>query len=206
MKRLILLIVLLPLFIVLNAQVAVGFRAGFQANKFKDNIYDKGVYTYSIGYLGGGMVSLGYNRTLSLQIELNLSEKRSDYEDIAHDDKYTFILDYVEIPALIKINLGRNDFKLFTFLGPYGSFPVREKYDYGGSDDPSFSPLFEGDFGYFDLGLKFGGGISYKVGNGTLFGELRFNYGFAQALMDNYLDSNGIEATVGILLQLPRKK
>ncbi len=91
-------------------------------------------------------------------------------------------------------------------VGPYFSFPLKENYDYGCENDSSYSPLFESDFGYFDLGLKLGIGILYKFKNVGLFGEIRYNLGYGHPIMDNYFNSSNIEATAGILFQLPQKK
>lgn len=191
----------------LYAQTAFGVKGGFQMAKFTDKVYDydEGTYSMGFGLLGGGIINFGYSKLISLQTEFNLSRKKSPYESGDGRDKFDYILNYIEIPVLLKGSLGGEKLKIFGVFGPYAAFPIKEIYKYDGDGDPKYNPLIEGDFGYFDLGVKIGGGILYNFGLAIIFAELRYSMGLGQTIMDNYFNSGGIEVSGGLLFPMGRR-
>jgi len=207
MKKFLFTFICLAAAVSMYAQTAIGVKGGFQMAKFTDKVYNDiqpGSYSIGLGLQGGGILNFGYNKLISLQLELNLSNKKSPFEADDGNDKFDYILNYVEIPILLKGTLGGEKLKFYGIFGPYAAFPFKEIYKYKEKADPTFNPFKEKDWSYFDLGVKIGGGILYNLGPVIIFVDLRYSMGLAQTIMDNYYNSGGLEASGGLLLPLSR--
>lgn len=205
MKHFFLVLTLLVNILIAGAQTAVGLKVGLQNSKFIVVGLENDIEPF-LGVNIGGVINFRYEKIASFQMELNysqkgissklyLSETSLDPESGA-DIKIAF--DYMELPLLLRLSFGENNMKYYGLIGPYIGYPVRINITL---DDykMTINPITEGDILYMDLGFNIGGGISYDVGPGRIFGELRYSRGLSKTIIDGDWDSRSFQCNVGYL-------
>jgi hypothetical protein len=156
------------------------------------------------GFLIGGFLDYKVGNTISLQTELNYQKKGEKYTSTSEGSESTVRreFDYLTVPILLKGNfhdkgLGDNwDLTLFT--GPYIGFltSAHSNIKTGGK---TTSIDIQNQADKSDWGLIFGGGVSYKLGNGgAIIGELRYQMGLNGVdKQDTDLRNKGMGLTLG---------
>jgi opacity protein-like surface antigen len=104
-------------------------------------------------------------------------------------------LAYIELPVLFKLQFGTGSTKPYLMAGPTIGLNLSADMEVGMGDlslEVDFSELIE----TIDYGLAFGGGVSFAVGENSLFIEARYNLGLADIAKEGEIDIEGITLTV----------
>jgi hypothetical protein len=135
---------------------------------------------FNVGAVAGFQVA--YRSPVYFETGLSYVEKggKVQYEG----QKYTYNLDYLEVPLVMKYvyNVDRA-FSIQPFIGGYLSLGVAGKIK--NSDDRSRHPESSFDdknFQRFDGGIKVGCGVQYDF----LYGELGYDFGLSNISRDSY--------------------
>jgi hypothetical protein len=153
-----------------------GIKGGLNlTNLYVDEASDEQL---KAGFNAGIFWKLAVAKGFSIQPELLYSQKgtKATYDNfIQGDGEYRFNLNYVELPLLAVINLGKH-FNIHA--GPYAGYLLSA--DVTDMDDDGsingVAELSEDNFERFDFGLA--GGIGFDIENFTIGG--RYNYGLRE--------------------------
>jgi len=128
-------------------------------------------------------------KVFSFQPEILYMQK--GFKMISTEEKNVFYklnTNYFEIPAMFKFSFGSEKIKGFFDIGPYFAYWASAKNKY--RDDPDENVQQE-DYTFdndddmrLDVGLGFGGGVSYKLGPGKIVLDLRYDLGFLNIVQD----------------------
>lgn len=104
----------------------------------------------------------------------------------------TFTIDYLQVPALLKIKLG----PAYVMTGFTGSVRVGGKVETDGVTEELDSDVFSG----FDYGTQFGAGFNFLI-----FGiEARYNWGLSEIVKKGFgIDYNHRYFELGLKIRLP---
>lgn len=137
---------------------------------------------------------LGYRSPVYLETGLSYIEKGG--EGRYNGSKFTYSLDYLEMPLLMKYKIDIDGhFSVQPFAGCYVAVGVGGKIkDFG--QRQAYSSFDKEGFGRFDGGLRIGCGVQYDF----LYAELGYDFGLANISHD-YFDTSrtgALMATVGV--------
>ena len=199
MKKIKLFIIVLSAFYFsnLNAQIMIGPKLGLNLASWSNVTLSNGDKKVPVmGINIGGVCNFSVNKMFSLQPELLYSGKGNNIKNGSYYDKE--YINYLEIPILAKVSFGKDDFKGFVNLGPYFGYLMggKDKWNtpvvmgVGGSGSQSIDftktttdnldgTSYTEQQNRLDIGLALGAGVIYKLGPGSLMGELRYNVGFS---------------------------
>jgi hypothetical protein len=142
---------------------------------FVDDVSDENM---KVGINFGVFAKLPLTKGFSIQPELNYSSKgaKEDYNNFLEGEgEYRFNLNYIELPVLAVINLGKN-FNIHG--GPYiaylASVNIKDLKDNGTIDE--IAELDAENFNRIDYGLA--GGLGVDIGNFGI--GARYNYGLRE--------------------------
>lgn len=180
MKKLLLVVLTLALFVGANAQVKLGVKAGLNLANLAGDVEDNSM---KIGAQVGVVADFAFGDALSLQTGLMFSQKgtKEEYDIMGETFTSKLNVNYLEIPinAVYGIGLGNNTLQLFA--GPYIGIGLtgKMKSDVDGTDDvdiqfvSDYTDVDEDKVGFkrFDIGLNFGAG--YRINNI----QIQANYG-----------------------------
>lgn len=178
-----------------------GIKGGLNlTNLYIDDASDENM---KAGFNAGIFWKLPVTRGLSIQPELLYSQKgtKATYNNfIQGDGEYRFNLNYVELPLLAVINLGKN-FNIHA--GPYVGYLISadvKDVDNNGSINGAID-LNEDNFERWDLGLA--AGLGLDIENFTI--GARYNYGLSEigksglaGQLTNNSKNAGISVYVGL--------
>ncbi len=138
-------VVLLCSCLLADAQIEIAAKGGLSLPNLEGNNEQSKGYTSRAAFCGGAAVSVGLSHRLSLQTELNFSPQggqRKGMQPLASNNingivlpqgtilyanfKNNTILNYLEVPLLLKITFGRK-LKYFVSAGPCISFILNAK-------------------------------------------------------------------------------
>ena len=172
----------------------VGLKGGFNGSTFSGT--DSKGSNYKAGFAAGGLLNYGLSDNLSLQLELLYSQKGAarDYDNGA-GKTYTAksTLGYIDIPLLVKYNIGEDGKGLFFEVGPQGSLIVNQRSfteDSGGSQIGSSITTTDA---FNKVTIGYVGGIGYQITGGLGIG-LRYTGDISQVYKDGGKD---VSTTVG---------
>lgn len=194
------------------AQFHIGARTGINIPALNGNNEQTGEYNSRLDIYGGLFVNFRINSSLYLQPEVNFSPqggKRKGMQPVPPDVirklnlvpgttlyaniKSTILLNYIEIPVLVKLILGEK-FRYYEYLGPYIAFlteakTIRSGYSQLFLDSKGVIPLMvngspsslsfnnETDINSnvktINTGFQGGLGLEYPLGPGIIFLEGR---------------------------------
>lgn len=154
----------------------LGVKGGINlSNMFVDEISDENM---KVGINLGVFAKLPLTRGFSIQPELLYSSKgaKETYNNFLEGEgEYRFNLNYVELPVLAVVNLGKN-FNIHA--GPYiaylASVNIKDMNDDGTIDE--IAELDAENFNRFDYGLS--GGLGVDISNFSI--GARYNYGLRE--------------------------
>ncbi|RPI18957.1 MAG: PorT family protein [Ignavibacteriae bacterium] len=118
-----------------------------------------------------------------------------------------FKVNYIEVPALLKVTFPVSSVKPYLEAGPTLSLRVsaNEEINLGNqqpSQDVDVSQLFEST----DIGLYFGGGMDFRIGSSTeMFTSIGYGLGLSNTLSSATTltaKNNGIRITTGVKFDL----
>lgn len=162
---------------------AIGIKQGLTfsslvVDNFRPDLFDVDIDQVSKrGYTGGIVFRHFLQPHMGLQIELNFVQKGWS-EEIDKDIFFNTTLNYIELPFLSNIYLGKRKTKYFVNLGPNIGYLIS-------FSEGSFNPALEEDIKYrvsrdepnkISLGLVAGLGINRS----TSFGQIQFDFYFNQ--------------------------
>jgi len=153
-----------------------GIKGGLNFTNLRvDNDDEGNDENMKTSFHAGFFAKLPVTRGFSIQPELLYSSKGSKlaYDNIIQGEgEYRFNLNYIELPVLAVVNLGKN-FNIHA--GPYVSYlanvNIKNLDDDGNMED--IADLDEDDFNRFDYGVA--GGVGFDISNFTL--GARYSYG-----------------------------
>jgi hypothetical protein len=131
-----------------------GLKVGYVYPEFTTHVFDSENRTgWQAGFFVGG------NRfgVIGVQTEFNWLRNKTEFESANGVPAGKVTLDYLQIPVLLRVNIGSRrsyDFDLYGIAGP--SFETKLHEEIEGFGGPS-----NGDFGFNDVNvsLVFGGGV-----------------------------------------------
>lgn len=161
---------------VATAQMQLGPKLGLNISNLHGN--DAGESKSKLGFTVGAFFNVKLNDYLAIQPEVYYTTKGAKdttiYDNQSYD--YTFALEYVEIPLLVKvlIPLG-SKIRSTIFVGPSIAFnsSAKVKTDVDGV-------ILEADYDYIkstELGLVLGAGIGFPMGKNEIGFDARYNLG-----------------------------
>jgi len=233
-----------------EAQVFMGVKAGLSIPDLEGNNEQSRGYTSRQGGYGGVLINFKVNTLLSVQTEVNYSPQggqRKGIQPVPADAisgialppgvnlyanfKNTTILSYVEIPVMLKLELGKK-LRYYTCLGPYMAFLIESRTETRGSsllyfDAEATTPLtvdgspipavsFNSDTDIkksiktFNGGGAWGLGLKYPVRPGHIFIEGRIIRGFTNIQThperDGKNKTGSLTVALGYLIKIRRLK
>lgn len=149
---------------------------------------------WMIGIWFGGNV----NGAVGFMGELSYVRKRIQEEGSFGDDNY-LETDYLEIPALIRINIGsreREGVRGYGLIGPVFDFRLGSKLVASGIEIPEAE--LENQFSAVDIGLMAGAGIEWnRIGF-----EFRYSWGLTRLATDEAVDAGNLPDVKSNTIQL----
>lgn len=206
------------------AQVSLVPRAGVSISNVamdNDNFFEDGRKN-QIGFVGGlGLnFALTEDEFLSIQPELLYVQKgfASEGSSLLGSYDYTYRLNYLELPVLLKIGFGTDVIRGYVNLGPSvgyllngqvkgsgeiaglvgGSVDEKIEFTKSSTNDPT-----ELHANRIEFGASFGGGIGISLGGRSmLFVDARYNAGLTNFDKDNKSKNQPIYLTAGFNIPL----
>ncbi len=138
------------------------------------------------GFLFGGTVEYGFGKGISLQTELNYQKKGEKVTSSFNGTGLVTKMDlnYLSVPLLLKKSVNAQEsagnWDLTFFAGPYGGYLLSSESRLMISSAAEKESI-EAQTEKYDFGALFGGGMSYRLNNGSFFNvELRYGMGLAK--------------------------
>lgn len=125
-----------------------------------------------MGFSFGGFVTYNFSPTVALQPELLYSMKGFTITAEGEDEDVDVKMDYIEIPVLFKFMFGKGTAKPYLFAGPSLGILVSSKMKSGG-ESVDAKDLWKTT----DVGVVFGGGVGFPLGQGALSLDGRYTMG-----------------------------
>jgi hypothetical protein len=171
-----------------SGQVNFGVKAGANFSSLGgDDVPSE--FGSRTGLVVGGFVHYPFSDLLAIQPELLYSQKGADFsaQFLGETVDGTLMVDYIEIPVLLRVNVpaGAPELRPTLHVGPTFAFEVSCKVRYSGfgesgtedCDADSDGEFVEDDRRKFDMGLALGGGLDIAFLTGTLMIEGRYTLG-----------------------------
>jgi hypothetical protein len=140
---------------------------------------------------GGGFYVQPITGPLALQLEALFMAKGGEYGDDSTQTTYTLMLDYLEIPALARINVvRRSSHSIYLFGGPAVDFRINAKFRTA-AGRPVRSGVNEdisSTVNLFDLSMTAGGGVD--IGRHAVV-DARYSWGLTD-LNKDATDGHGV--------------
>jgi hypothetical protein len=155
-----------------DGKVRIGVKGGVTfSNLYTDNVADENVL---VGFNAGVFAKLPITNFIAIQPEMYYTTKGSElvYNNTFVSGTAQFNLNYIEVPVLVVVNLGK---RFNIHGGPYVGYLIKGKV----TNDSSINifdfekSINEDDFNKLDAGIALGVGIdvdSFSFG-------IRYNYG-----------------------------
>lgn len=172
---------------VANAQtgIKVGLKGGFNGSTFSGA--DSKGSEYKAGFAAGGFVNFGVSDNFSVQPEFMYSQKGASQDGVAYPSGTTFKTDgtakttlgYLDVPIMLRYNIGEDGKGFFVEVGPQGSFVLHQRTfveDGGGKQVGSSNTSTDG---LNKVVLGYVGGVGYQITSGLQLG-LRYTGDFTQ--------------------------
>jgi opacity protein-like surface antigen len=175
---------------VANAQtgIKVGLKGGFNLATFSGE--DSKGSEYKAGFAAGALINFGVSDNFSIQPEFLYSQKGGSQDNIPFGTQNVTgksTLGYLDVPIMLRYNIGEDGKGFFVEVGPQGSFVLHQRTffedgsgkEIAGSRNTTTDDLNKVVIGYV-------GGIGYQITSGVQIG-LRYTGDFSQI----YKQQNG---------------
>lgn len=154
-----------------------------------------------LGGNGGIVFRYAGHKYCALQIELNYMHR--GWAEKSGDERYTRSLHYVDLPVMMHLNFGSEQWRWFFNLGPQIGYCVKDEGNAGtlvnGAGQPEYEPVDHP----FNWGLIAGTGVYCHTRKaGTYQIEFRFDYSFGgifgTGLIDHYTMASPMDLSINI--------
>jgi len=179
MSRSIVVLALLAVAATAQAETRVGVVGGLSLARMHMSPEDPtGSFETLTGFAGGAVPEVDLSRHLSLSLEPMYVRKGSDFriepDDFLFDQGFAGSLrvDYLELPALLKVKLGDGSVRPYLLGGPTAAYRLSAKASSMGETEDS-KELFK----KWDFGVSAGAGLAFPVGAASAFVEARYGLG-----------------------------
>ncbi|MGI4873500.1 MAG: porin family protein [Janthinobacterium lividum] len=180
-----------------------GVKGGFSLSSYTGNQagYSAG---YKPGFTAGVLVNYGLNDNLSLQLEGLYSQKGCFIDDYSRTSagnqlQYRSTLQYIDVPLLVKYNIGEDGKGFFVEVGPQGSFAVANREftreQGSGAGSGTEKDITTSTDGLVPVGIGYVGGLGYQITSGLGLG-IRYAGDFSHVYKDGFgAGSSGVATT-----------
>ena len=174
----------------LSAQMEIGFRAGANmAEADLQRLYDKPFELESMqGIQASIFVNFQLGPSIALQPEVSYSQKGFQASWNNADSSYLLRTNYFEVPLMLEfgIPVGKN-LRVFGNVGPNASylFDAQEEFQDNVNEIFTISEFnFEEEnmLERLDIGVNFGGGISFRINRWKIMADARYNIGLLKLI------------------------
>ena len=181
-----------------NAQHYIGVVGGLNiANLRGDDEDGEDIDFSSRTVFGiGGVLDLGLNENIALRLEPMYLQKGAEF-DVTDPDldsaQLKFKAAYLEVPVFLKFAFGTSATRPYVMAGPTIGFNLSSKFDIsapGINVEVDIDELTE----TIDFGFGLGGGVSFPMGNNSIFVEGRYTFGLTDIIEDGTFDFMDEEA------------
>jgi hypothetical protein len=189
------------------AEVRLGGLGNLNFARQSINNLDAGITSESERRWGaGGLVSFSLGEHVSLVLEPTLLRKGGGLAQPAFGARVSGRLTYVEIPAWLKVSLGRGSLRPYLLAGPTVGFlrSARLRLTVDGTlvsqDDVT------ADTRSLDFGVGAGGGLAVSARRAELFAEGQYVFGLVNldTTGEEVIKNRGLQLRVGISFRLGR--
>jgi hypothetical protein len=206
MSRSIVVLALLAAAATAQAETRVGVVGGLSLARMHMSPEDPtGSFETFTGFAGGAVLDVDLSRHLSLSLEPMYVRKGSDFriesDGFLFDEGLTGSLrvDYLELPALLKVRFGDGSVRPYLIGGPTAAYRLSSKSSAMGETVDSKKLFKEWDFG-----VSAGAGLAFPLGMASGFLEARYGLGLvnvAEETAENESVKNrGVLILAGITL------
>jgi len=194
-----------------NAQIMVGLKIGLNLAKSSDDDID---HQKSLGGLCiGAVAEYKVNDLISAKAELLYARK--GWKSVNGDDFVKVKKNYLDIPITLNVGYDISGFNVYGGPGIYFGYWLGGKYqsestytDFWGNEHTTsedatidFDKKTWEDCKRLDIGLNINAGASKEIGNGKMFAELRYGFGFVDT-DDNGDQNRAFSLSFGYLIKL----
>ena len=157
----------------------MGLNMGALMNQYQGNDHSGSKRLPAAGLHIGVFANFGGD-VFSFNPGINITTKgcMNKGTDLNYTAKSNF--NYIELPLLLRITLGENDFNGYINAGIYGAFMMsgKTKVKSDLTTETSKIDFATDNYRRFDVGAIIGGGVQYELGPGKLFFDARFGMRF----------------------------
>lgn len=195
-----------------KTELYIGVKGGMTFSKVR--FYPNVIESFQQGNSGGIMFRLISEPHIGFQVEVNYTQKGWKEDSIG----YSRLLNYISIPVMTHVNMGKKAFRFTLNLGPEVAYMYSEEEKFR-----SQTPISSTDAGYrtyfgkptdtkLDILFTVGLGMEYHLKKGGAFSlEGRAFYSLPNLFNpDNYpykvSQSNGAQVTFAYLFQINKKR
>lgn len=187
-------------FFPLQAQLFVGVKLGMYRSSYVATYNNSSANFNFEPHLGGSIginTNLKLSKVFSIQPEINVSNRggyvsasmlSTDSYAVSYKETRRTSLNYLEVPLLLRIAVGKQKFRFFAVLGPHVSYMINGKDSHsktailwGGNTEIDAYSNYAGSqkrLNRSDFGAVLGLGASFKVGEGYLSLDARWTGGY----------------------------
>lgn len=170
-----------------NAQTGVkyGLKGGFNGSTFSGA--DSKGYEYKAGFAAGAFLNFGVSDNFSIQPEFLYSQKGASKDNESYRSGSTTVnatgkdnFGYLDIPIMLRYNIGEDGKGFFVEVGPQGSFVLhrRKFYEDGSGNEIAGSRITSTD-NLNKVAIGYVGGLGYQITSGLQLG-VRYTGDFSQ--------------------------
>jgi hypothetical protein len=193
---------LLALFIVapVSAQVDLGVMGGLNASNLSgENVAGEKIdFSGRAGFGIGGVLDVRLSEKVALRLEPMYLQKGAEYYETDQQFgalKVAVKAANLEMPVLLKIDLGAGATRPYLIAGPTIGFALSSKFEFSALGNTIDIDI---DHASTELGLAFGGGVSFPVGSGSFFVEGRYGLGLTDIVKDDVIEFMGEQSPVEV--------
>lgn len=196
-------------------EFAIGIHGGVSASsvKFTPSVENMSPITRAcvLGGNGGLVFRYAGHKYCALQVELNYLHRGWAETNTSTGEAYSRNLHYVELPLMMHLNFGSEQWRWFFNLGPQIGYCVKDEGNRGtlvnGSGAYEYNPIDHP----FDWGLIAGTGVYCRTRKaGTYQLEIRFDFSFGgvygTGLIDHFSMANPMDLSINLAYMWHFKK
>lgn len=177
------------------AQINVGVIGGVNITDVDISDVEDNINTGTRSGFGiGGVLNLSLGPKLKLVFEPMYSQKGAELLFVDNPEFLgtiiKFNIDYIEIPIMVRIELGNSTMKPYVIAGPTIGFVLSSKIKLSALGIDIEADL-DNVVKSVDIGIGFGGGLSFPIGSNSLFIEGRYLLVLTDIVDDGTFDLAG---------------
>ena len=173
---------------VANAQTGVkyGLKGGFNGSTFSGA--DSKGSEYKAGFAAGAFLNFGITDNFSVQPEFLYSQKGASQDNIPYgniNSTAKTTLGYLDVPIMLRYNIGEDGKGFFVEVGPQGSFVLHQRtFNEDGSGKEISGSRYTSTDALNKVVIGYVGGLGYQITSGLQLG-LRYTGDFSQIAKQN---------------------